>query len=194
MDEFLILDYLYPVFLFLFFLILDMSFIRDIQTRLFTVYRKFKKFPNKPHNPVSLEQAKKIGILFNAEDVKDNDSILAFSEKLKSSNKDVQLLGFIDHREFGNPYPFPFFTAKDLSWFGKPAGGTCGYFMHFPFDLLITFSKSENQPLDYISASSSAKLRVGFFSADNTSDYDIVFLPSQNKISHCINSIETYLK
>lgn len=172
-----------------------MQFLRNIQTHLFSFYRRFKKSATKQHVPVSLQNAKKIGILFDAENSAENATIVAFSEKLKSASKDVQLLGFVSERAFGSSYPFPFFTSKDLSWYGKPGGGTCGYFMHFPFDMLITFSNVSIPTLDYISSQSSAKFRIGFCQQENLKDFDVILLPQKQKtFAGFINSIELYLK
>ena len=75
-----------------------------------------------------------------------NDVLLAFIQQLKLQQKDVQLLGFMPKREFGFVYPFPFITEKDTNWYGKPGGGTSGYFTRTPFDIMINFHPEERMP------------------------------------------------
>lgn len=171
-----------------------MTYIYQIRDYIFRFLIGLKK-NQKERNPVSLDKAKSIGILFPAEDIKVNDIILGFSQKLKSLQKDVQLLGYMPKREFGFVYPFPFITNKDGNWYGKPRGGTTGYFMRSPFDLLINFCDEECLPLEYISAVSPAKFRVGFNKEAENANYDLILIPTENKdISNLIQNLENYLK
>jgi hypothetical protein len=165
--------------------------IRDFIFRLLLSLKK--KYPER--NPVSLERAKTVGILFNAEDIPSNDSIVAFAQKLKSLQKEVQLLGYIPKRDFGFNYPFQFISDKDRNWYGKPKGDTTRYFMQNSFDLLINFCADECLPLEYISAVSPAKFRVGFDKAPENANYDLILIPKENKkISNLIQNLEKYLK
>ncbi len=171
-----------------------MSFFNQIRNFIFRFIMSLKKNQH-DRNPISLDKAKKIGILFNAEDIKYNDRILEYAQKLKSLQKDVQILGYMPKREFGFMYPFPFITDKDTSWYGKPGGGTSGYFMRSPFDLIINFCEQECLPLEYISSVSSAKFRVGFSKEADNANYDLILIPKENKnISNLIQNLEQYLR
>lgn len=158
-------------------------------------FLRIKKTKNIDRQPVSLSDAKNIGVLFYAQDIHQNDIILNFIQRLKAMQKDVQLLGYMPKREFGFVYPFPFITDKDTNWYGKPGGGTSGYFMKTPFDLIINFSTEEQLPLEYITATSGAKFRVGFQPEAEISNYDLILIPKENKdMSKLIQNLETYLK
>ena len=171
-----------------------MAYLYQIRDFIFRFLIGLKK-NRQQHNPVSLDKAKSIGVLFNAEDIKQNDSIIEFTQKLKSLQKDVQLLGYMPKREFGFVYPFPFITNKDGNWYGKPGGGTTGFFMRSPFDLMINFCAQECLPLEYISAVSLAKFRVGFNKEAENANYDLILIPKENKnISNLIQNLEHYLK
>ena len=78
--------------------------------------------------------AKNIGVIFNAENIQQNDIIVEFSKYLKSLNEEIHLLGFLHKRDLGFQYPFPFVTDKDMNWYEKPGGGTSGFFMNEPFE------------------------------------------------------------
>lgn len=171
-----------------------MSYISEIRNYIFRFFLSIKK-KKADHNPVSLYNAKSIGILFKAEDISSNDIILNFTQHLKSLQKDVQLLGYMQKREFGFVYPFPFITNKDTNWYGKPGGGTTGFFTRSSFDLLINFSTDDCMQLEYISAVSSAKFRVGFDKEPENANYDLILIPKENKnISNLIQNLEHYLR
>ncbi len=145
--------------------------------------------------PVTLLTAKSIGILFYADNINQNDLLLEFVQQLKFMQKDVQLLGYMPKREFGFVYPFPFITNKDTNWYGKPGGGTSGYFTRSPFDLMINFCTDVCLPLEYISAVSEAKFRVGFDKEPDNANYDLILIPKENKnISNLIQNLENYLR
>ena len=161
---------------------------------VFFIFLKIKKKIEIIRQPVTLQRAKSIGILFNAEDIANNDKIIDFSKKLKSNLKEVQLLGYLPKREFGFQYPFPFISNKDTTWYGKPGGGTSGFFTRSPFDLMINFSTEECLPLEYISAVSRAKFRVGFNKEQDNANYDLILIPKEKSdISNLILNLEKYL-
>ncbi|MFN8285017.1 MAG: hypothetical protein U0U67_17470 [Chitinophagales bacterium] len=162
---------------------------------IFYLFLRFKNKKETERLPVPLEQAKKIGILFYADDIKKNDIIIEFVQQLKSLQKDVQLLGYMPKREFGFQYPFPFISEKDTNWYGKPGGGTSGFFTRSPFDLMINFCEDECLPLEYISSVCAAKFRVGFNKDIHNTNYDLILISNEKQnISNLISNLENYLK
>ncbi len=158
-------------------------------------YLRFKNKKVVERIPISLQNAQKIGILFNGENIKENDVVLSFGQHLKSMQKEVQLLGFVPKREFGFQYPFPYISNKDITWYGKPGGGTSGYFSRNSFDLLINFCSEQCMPLEYITATSAAKFRIGFNKEINNSNYDLILISNEkSNISKLISNLENYLK
>ena len=169
--------------------------LQKIKHIIFYLFLRFKSKKEVNRQPVTLQNAKTVGVLFYADDIKQNDTLLEFTQKLKSLQKDVQLLGYMPKREFGFVYPFPFISDKDTSWFGKPGGGTSGFFTRSPFDLMINFCTDECLPLEYISAVSAAKFRVGFDKEIENANYDLILIPKENKdISNLIQNLEKYLR
>lgn len=156
-------------------------------------YLKFKKKEQK-RQPISLQNAKKIGFLFHAENIKWNEVLLQFSEHLKQHHKDVQLLGYVSKRDIASSYPFPYISDKDTTWYGKPGGGTTGYFTRSPFDLMINFCTDECLPLEYITAVSASKFRVGFNKDIHNANYDLILISNEkHNISNLIQNLEKYL-
>ena len=160
----------------------------------------FKSFVEKKlnrdivHRPISISNAEKIGILFHADNEPERKAVQVYAEALKLKGKEVQLLGYLKHRNHQVDYLFPYITPKDANWFGKPKGGTIGYFIKYPFDLLINFSLKEILPLEYIAALSHAGFRVGFNEKGVLRAYDCVFLADHGRDTNgLIENFEKYL-
>ncbi len=170
--------------------------ITQLKHIIFYFYLRFiRNKKNTDRTPVSLQHAKSIGILFQADNIMQNDKIADFAQHLKATQKDVQLLGYIPKRAIGISYPFPFISDKESNWFGKPGGGTSGYFTHTPFDLLINFCTDECLPLEYIFSVAAAKYRVGFNKDIYNANYDLILISKENSdISTLILNLERYLK
>jgi hypothetical protein len=169
--------------------------LQKIKHIIFHLFLRFKSKKEIQRQPVTLQQAKNIGIVFPANDINQNDIIIEFIKKLKSMQKDVQILGYMPKREFFFVYPFPFISDKDTNWYGKPKGGTSGFFINTPFDLMVDFCSDECLPLEYISGVSSSKFRVGFNKEINNANYDLILIPKEKSdISNLIQNLEKYLK
>lgn len=155
----------------------------------------FKDKKTSRHLPISLERAEKIGIIFHAEDIKQNDAIIAFATQQKSMRKKIQLLGYIPKREFGFVYPFPYFTNKEINFWGIPKQDILKDFLSSSYDLLINFSTKDTLVLDYISGNSDATFKVGFNKSIKNPNYDLILIPKENmEISNLIQNLEKYLK
>ncbi|MBP6659205.1 MAG: hypothetical protein KA174_00925, partial [Chitinophagales bacterium] len=61
-----------------------MEFINQIRRFILLFILHRKTAVSKKQNPVNLEVAKQIGILFNAENIPQNDIIVSFAAKLKA--------------------------------------------------------------------------------------------------------------
>ena len=171
-----------------------MPVLERVRNYIFKNFLKAKNAAQKERQPIALHKAKRIGILFPAENIKANDVILEYAQQLKSTLKDVQLLGYLPKREFGFVYPFPFITNKDTNWYGKPGGGNSGFFMRSAFDIIINLAQEECLPLEYMTANAPSRFRVGFNPDANIANYDLILIPKEKSdISNLLRSLETYL-
>lgn len=171
-------------------------------TGFFDVFRHavFKRFvlkkmnKNVVHKVLSVKSAQKVGLLFQADELSQRDSIQSYADRLKKDGKDVQMLGFLNQRNPQVNYLFPYITKKDVTWFGKPKGGTTGYFIKYPFDILINFAPKELIPFEYISALSRSRCRIGFNEKNLLEPYDCILLAEKREdIDGLINDIDKYL-
>lgn len=170
------------------------GFFETIRQAVFKRFVQKKLNQNVSHQLVSIRVAEKVGILFQADETSHREAVQAYAERLKKEGKDVQLLGFLNKRNHQVNYLFPYISHKDVTWFGKPKGGTIGYFIKYPFDILINFAPKELIPFEYISALSRAGCRIGFNEKNLLEPYDCILLAEQREnINGLINDIDKYL-
>jgi len=170
------------------------SFIETIRHAVFKRFVNKKLNRNVQHRPVSISIAAKVGILFQADEDDQRHAVEHYAERLKQEGKDVQLLGFLKRRNHSIDYLFPYISNKDVTWYGKPKGGTIGYFIKYPFDILINFAPKELVPFEYISALSHAGFRIGFNEKNLLEPYDCILLAeSKNDTNGLIKNIDKYL-
>ena len=130
----------------------------------------FKKYmaTNRPPSPTSrkttnLESAKSVGILFDATDPKNRQTVADFAAQLARLGKKVRLLGFVNLPEKQVPTDLPFvhFNKKTVNWYGRPVSEKAEVFCKEKFDLLLCLFSGENRPLEWLAARSSARMKAG---------------------------------
>ncbi len=139
-----------------------MQLIRQIQARLHNYLLK-KETPSYQiaRCSVSLEEAKSIGILFEATQPEAREAVLRFAKELKEQGKSVKLLAFFDNTLKSENFTFHYFNRKQLDLALRPGSQDVDHFKEQPFDLLLTLSNKSVLPLDYIAAHAKARFRVG---------------------------------
>lgn len=143
---------------------------------------------------VNLDTAATVGILFDATELKDRNTVLKFAEALEKKSKKVKLLGFFDNKMEGENFTFPYYTVKDLDWTRCPGGEEVKKFLDQKFDLLFVLKPQVDMHMEYIAALAYAYLKVGPCT-DNTYGFDLMIDadPSQ-PLSHFISQVEQLLK
>ncbi|OFX68905.1 MAG: hypothetical protein A2X12_05175 [Bacteroidetes bacterium GWE2_29_8] len=146
----------------------------------------------------NLKTAKKIGILYYLESEKQYNVISDFVKSLQEEHKTVKALGMIPEKTVPH-YCFPkifydYITVKDLNWYYKPNAICVRDFINTEYDILIDLTTENSFTIEYISALSKAKLKVG--KADNLRKkyYDIMIDIEKNKdLKYLILQITHYL-
>lgn len=162
-----------------------MNFLKKIKLFFHYLFLKNKlHFFKRERKFINIGEAKEIGILFDGTETENRAIILQFSEKLKEENKHVELLGFVKNSKLAVDLDFPFYTKKNLNWFFVPSGEYISYFMHKPFDILISAYTIDNISLEYIAACSHAKFRVGKYSENKTHCHDFMINTEGNEELH----------
>jgi len=122
-------------------------------------------------NACNINNAKTIGILFNATHQISFDIVKEMVKNIANKENKIEVLGYVDSKNLIDHYlyrkGFDFFTHKQLNWYYKPVDETVHSFIEKKFDILINLSLDEPYPIQYIVALSKAKFKVGKYSQGN---------------------------
>lgn len=126
----------------------------------------------------SISSAKKIGILYEATEESQFNSVRNVLANLQKDVSYVKALGFSDTKELADfhlqPLDFSFFCRKDLNWYGIPSEEAVADFVNTDFDILLCLNLTDKNPLTYIMSVSKASFKVGLFSDLNSRYLDMM--------------------
>ena len=154
--------------------------------------QELKNNPRGESKIVSFENAKSIGILFDATDPGRRDQILKYIDQIKKKQKKVKSLGFFNSKQENTNFIFKYFNTKNIDWAYRPTGETVSEFIQQPFDLLLNLEPETKIHTEYIAALSRANLRIGPYT-ENTYCYDLMIDTGSNDLKHFIQEIERVL-
>jgi hypothetical protein len=141
---------------------------------------QIKKLCVAPRNKqfVKLNDAKTIGIIFEATNSETFETVKKFTTQLKEYTKNVHAIGYVDEKLTPN-YSYiktdiDLFNKKELKSFYRPQSPYIKTFIEDEKDLLIDLNFNRQIPLSYISAASKAKCKVGMHIRENEPLHDIL--------------------
>jgi hypothetical protein len=173
-----------------------MALFKNIRQFLYFKKLRFdaKSFADEPREMLNLDNAKRIGILFDATSADDIITVTKYAESLSNIGKDVSILAFQNNKEKENNDP-RFFNTLNVSWFYIPSSPKIEAFHKNKFDILICAFINECLPLEYIAATSDAKFRVGAFSDAKTNYFELMINTEKNKsLKYLLEQINHFLK
>ncbi len=176
-----------------------MSFFSDTRLKIaFYILNKKVKKIKRNRNVYNLNNAKNIGVIYNATHQENYEIAKKFILDITNQNNNVISLGFVDSKEVLNFYKknehTQFFSRKNLNWYGKPNNPFIEKFISQEFDILIDLSVINDYPIQYITALSLAKFKVGKFKNKN-SYYDFMIdINDKQDIKLLTEQINHYLK
>lgn len=170
-----------------------MSLIADLREGLYQ--RKLKQCAKttKKRSATDFDSARNIGLLFDATKEEDVRFVLSYKRELQSQRKRVSLMGFVDSKEPVEDEKYACFCRKDLGLSKTPKKQEVLDFISEPFDLLIALHTHSSQPLEYLSAASSARFRVGYYQENKEDLYDFMVYGKTKSLRAFIKQMETYL-
>ena len=175
-----------------------MQFIEDIKHRFGRWVFQRELNSNKRTKAVSnLENAKSIGILYEATDAVQIKKIEPFVKYFFELKKDVKALGYVNKKKLDNHHipklNYDFFYLKDLNWYYKPQNYIISNFVKKEYDILINLSDSNCIPIKYLVASSLAHFKIGQFE-DGFEIYDLMIkLDKEKSKERLMEEIKHYL-
>lgn len=160
--------------------------------------RKIKLNRNK-NKRISFENSLEIGIIYNADDEKNENKIQEFAAELRKEGKKVALLGFINQKEL-LPKKVPhisseFFWKEKLSFFNLPIKEKIGNFLDTNFDILFNIYFEEENALLGSTLICKAKYKIGAQMNYATHLFDMTIDTGKNKdVFYLAKQMEFYLK
>lgn len=144
---------------------------------------------------IRFEKANRIGILFDATNLDNQVFVENYVQNMRKIGKQVSLLAFVDDNQEHNNFPFKYYNHKHLSWYEHPNSSDVNQFIETKFDILISLHIHDVQSLEYISALSHAKMRVGKYDESKIDAYDLMIDNSNNNdLQHFIQQVDKHLK
>jgi GTPase SAR1 family protein len=147
---------------------------------------------------MNMEEAKTIGIVFDATDKEDFDLVKKYVTYLKEMKKKVKAIGFFNQKETPpmaySKLEYDFFSLKDLSWNNIPNNIYVKNFIEDEYDILLDLNLNDLFPLRYISTLSKARFKAGKKNEKNNSIFDMMIELGKGKnLKFFLKNIDTYL-
>ncbi|MBP6335602.1 MAG: hypothetical protein KA444_09035 [Bacteroidia bacterium] len=149
---------------------------------------------------VNFDAASSIGILYDATDERDYESVKAYVKKVRTQyKKDILAMGFVDKKKLPPSqfaqYGLDFFTRKDLDIRLIPSNPIVKNFIGQKFDILINYNSGNCFPLRYIAALSKSRFRVARYDQKNTDCYDVmIHIKGDPALKEVIEETEHFLR
>ena len=163
------------------------------------VFRQRMRLLNKHTQVVSFEDAKKIGMLYDATNEQDYEMVKQYIKGIRSDHKEVFALGYVDKKQLPvsqfAQLGLDFFTKKDLKWNMIPDSLEIRNFINEQFDILINLNEGNCFPLNYITAMSKAKFRIGRYHKKNLNNFDfLIEAGNSTSLTNYIKEVDKYLR
>jgi hypothetical protein len=145
-----------------------------------------------------MEEAKSVGILFDATESSNFDLVKKYIVYLKDMKKRVKAIGFYNQKQTPpmaySKLEYDFFTMKDLNWYNFPDNIYVRNFIEDEYDILLDLNLSDLFPLRYVSSLSKAKFKVGKKSDRNSGIFDMMIDADASKgMKYFLRNIDAYL-
>jgi hypothetical protein len=149
-------------------------------------------------NFVNMQDAKTVGIVFDAMDAGNFDLVKKYITYLREMKKRVKAIGYYDQKNIPSmtysKLEYDFFCQKDLTWYNSPSNIYVKNFIDDKFDILLDLNLNDLFPLRYISTLSKANFKVGKKSDRNNSIFDLMIETDEKKgLKYFLKNIDTYL-
>ena len=177
-----------------------MSAIKDIKEKLGRYkLSKLNKRQDRNVRAFSLEKASTVGVIYDATNRDDADTVKNFIQYLKEERKDVLSIGFIDSKDSSDMVKphlnYVYFDKRDLSKRLIPQGSEVENFINKPYSILIDLNTEACFPIEYITHRSNAKFKVGAKGDYRDEACDLVIdIEENNNLKYLIIQLKHYLK
>jgi hypothetical protein len=130
----------------------------------FLLNQKLKKVKRSPLF-TSLDNAQKIGILFDATENSNFETVKQLVKQFSGQKVEVKALGYTHRNKKNDQYignqQIDFISRKDFNWFYQPNDPVIQQFIDTTFDVLLVLTAFDYFPVKYISQLSKSKFKTG---------------------------------
>lgn len=147
----------------------------------------------------NLDDAKTIGIAFEYTTPEDFELLRKYVFYLRELKKRVKCIGYYK----GNTEPavqyskvdYDFVNEKAFAWWGKSSSHIANNFVEEPYDIYIDINLKNNTALRYIAYVSAAKFKIGHYTGDDESPFDMqLSVPKEKGLKAYLREVDTYLQ
>ena len=161
------------------------------------VFQRDLKTNKRTKSVCNLDQAKSIGILYDATFEENIKTIQPFVSYFFDLKKEVKALGFVNSKKLSYCHTpklqYDFFYQKDLNWYYKPQNYIIDNFIKKDYDILINLCDSKEIPIKYLIASSLAHFKIGIYE-ENYEIYDLMIsLDNDKSVQRLMKEIKHYI-
>lgn len=142
---------------------------------------------------IPYQAASQIGIIFTVEDKMKHQQVKEFIARLQQDGKDVQVLEYLPKKKDNPEFMFDFFTAQDLTFWGKINNSTADKFCRINFDYLFNIDTQSNPLILNLLANCKAHCRVGRFQEKSSPFFELM-IETNGSIQGLIDHMYEYTK
>ena len=158
------------------------------------VLKKELRFHKPERSITNIIDAKEVGVLFDATETDDTAIVNQFADSIRTQFRKVNMLGFYNHPISAMNLNFPHFNKKQLNWYLEPQGYIVDDFIQKQFDVLVNAYTGENLPLEYISAMSNAKYRIGVYNPEKMYLSEVMIdLKGNDNLKTALDEFKNYI-
>lgn len=150
---------------------------------------------------LSIEEAQSILLIYLLKDEESYKSVQNFADELKGKNKTVNAVAFTTNKS-----KYPWYTERedeclllpsDIQWDLKPKNENLTKILQTHYDMLIDLSLEISLPALYVSALSTASMKIGAYDEHNKKYFDLMIRATPettveeqiNQMLHYVNMI-----
>ena len=149
-------------------------------------------------NMVVLSDAKKIGVLFDADTADSIKNVKILLKHLLDRSIDVDVLGFVNSRKKDQVHiatiHINYFNLIDCSIFGFPNSKKTTSFIRKKYDMLINLSLKNSFETNYLALLSDSQFKVGLYDNNCVFVYDLMLKLKIESLEYFIKYIIHYLE
>lgn len=172
------------------------------KVKLFFAGRKLKRaLLNRRYQreTVTLEEAKRIAILFSAYNEEDIKTAEAYIQSLRNEGKEIEYIAYIGIKNYlklhkGQAINPNYIFDRDFDFFHRPKRKFIEKFFKERFDILISLNHSNNFSINYIASLSAARMRVGKYAENAVNAYDFMIDDGGQGMAEYIDQLKHYLQ